>query len=165
MNWKVMSVGLLFCVPLIFVLAKGFNYDPRALPEELTGDPAPNFTLETLDGYPVSLEELKGSVVVVNFWATWCGPCKMALPFLRRLKRTFADLKIVTVSGERPKTIRRWIQAHPGALPFLNAADPKSAFSRRLRIRATPTFVLLSRGKVVQYHIGANPAGMMKLLR
>ena len=50
MNWKVMSVGLLFCVPLIFVLAKGFNYDPRALPEELTGEKAPDFALQTLDG-------------------------------------------------------------------------------------------------------------------
>ena len=70
MNWKVMSVGLLFCVPLIFVLAKGFNYDPRALPEELTGEVAPDFSLNTLDGYPVSLKDLKGSIVVLNFWGS-----------------------------------------------------------------------------------------------
>jgi cytochrome c biogenesis protein CcmG, thiol:disulfide interchange protein DsbE len=75
MNWKVMAVGLLLSVPLLFVLAKGFSYDPRALPEELTGKMAPTFTLKSLEGYEISLEDTKGGPVVINFWATWCVPC------------------------------------------------------------------------------------------
>jgi len=74
-NWKVMSIGIILSVPLLFVLAKSFNYDPKALPEELTGELAPLFTLQSLDGYQISLTDTRGGPVVINFWATWCVPC------------------------------------------------------------------------------------------
>src|SRR5207253_2073691 len=51
----------------------------------LAGKPAPDFKLTSLDGSSVSLAELKGSVVVLDFWATWCGPCVMSLPHLDKL--------------------------------------------------------------------------------
>jgi len=75
MNWKVMAIGLVLSVPLLFFLAKGFSYDPRALPEELVGQKAPDFTLESLEGYQISLKDTRGAPVVINFWATWCIPC------------------------------------------------------------------------------------------
>lgn len=64
------------------------------------GTPAPDFTLETLDGKKVTLSEFKGKAVLVNFWATWCGPCKIETPWLVELQKEYADqgLQIVGVA-------------------------------------------------------------------
>ncbi len=64
------------------------------------GAPAPDFTLESLDGKTVSLSEFKGKAVVVNFWATWCGPCKIETPWLVELQKEYGSqgLQIVGVA-------------------------------------------------------------------
>jgi len=64
------------------------------------GTPAPDFTLETLDGKNVSLSSLRGKAVVVNFWATWCGPCKIETPWLVELQNQYGaqGLQIVGVA-------------------------------------------------------------------
>ncbi len=64
------------------------------------GTPAPDFTLETLDGKSVSLSSLRGKAVVVNFWATWCGPCKIETPWLVELQNQYGaqGLQIVGVA-------------------------------------------------------------------
>lgn len=64
------------------------------------GTPAPNFTLETLDGKNLSLSDLKGKAVVVNFWATWCGPCKIETPWLVELQNQYGSqgLQVVGVA-------------------------------------------------------------------
>lgn len=64
------------------------------------GNPAPDFTLETLDGKSLSLSSLRGKAVLVNFWATWCGPCKIETPWLVELQREYGDqgLQIVGVA-------------------------------------------------------------------
>jgi thiol-disulfide isomerase/thioredoxin len=64
------------------------------------GTPAPNFTLETLDGKNMSLSDLKGKAVLVNFWATWCGPCKIETPWLVELQNQYGaqGLQVVGVA-------------------------------------------------------------------
>ena len=64
------------------------------------GTPAPDFTLESLDGKPVSLSEFKGKAVLVNFWATWCGPCKIETPWLVEFQNQYGaqGLQIVGVA-------------------------------------------------------------------
>ena len=53
------------------------------------GEPAPNFQLRDMNGQVVSLSDLRGKVVLLNFWATWCGPCRIEMPAMERLYRTF----------------------------------------------------------------------------
>lgn len=64
------------------------------------GTPAPNFTLETLDGKNVSLTDFRGKAVLVNFWATWCGPCKIETPWLVELQNEYGSqgLQVVGVA-------------------------------------------------------------------
>ncbi len=77
---------------LLFVLAKGFGHDPHEVPFQLRGKPAPDFTLKRLDtGEPVRLSDLRGKPIVLNFWASWCGPCKMEHPVVSMAARRFGQ--------------------------------------------------------------------------
>ncbi len=67
-------------------------------PDRLVGKPAPAFTLKDLDGKPVSLEGLKGKVVVIDFWATWCGPCVQSLPILNAVAGEYAAKGVVVLA-------------------------------------------------------------------
>src|SRR5688572_16889953 len=58
---------------------------------DLRGKPAPDFALKTLDGREVTLSGLRGKAVVVNFWATWCAPCKVEMPWLAELQKKHGE--------------------------------------------------------------------------
>ncbi|HEX8813584.1 MAG TPA: TlpA disulfide reductase family protein [Terracidiphilus sp.] len=71
-------------------------------PSPLLNKPAPNFTLQDLSGKKVSLADYKGKAVLINFWATWCGPCKLETPWLVELRQQYADkgFEILGISAE-----------------------------------------------------------------
>jgi thiol-disulfide isomerase/thioredoxin len=71
-------------------------------PSPLLNKPAPNFTLQDLSGNKVSLADYKGKAVLINFWATWCGPCKLETPWLVELRQQYADkgFEILGISAE-----------------------------------------------------------------
>ncbi|HEY7677293.1 MAG TPA: TlpA disulfide reductase family protein, partial [Candidatus Methylomirabilis sp.] len=97
MSWKKALIPLA-ALPLIGLLAYGFTTDPRAIPSPLIKKPAPPFTMMVYDGGPLSLEDLRGKVVVLNFWASWCFPaCYEEAPALERAWRTFRDRGLVVV--------------------------------------------------------------------
>lgn len=82
MNWRVLTAGAVITVPLVALLAAGFGRDPKLRSNALEGREAPPFALKTIDGEPFSLADAKGMPVVVNFWSTWCQPCKIEHPVL-----------------------------------------------------------------------------------
>jgi cytochrome c biogenesis protein CcmG/thiol:disulfide interchange protein DsbE len=82
MNWKVLTLGSIITVPLVVLLSAGFGRDPKLRSNALEGTPAPEFSLNTLNGQPFSLRAAAGQPVVVNFWSTWCQPCKIEHPIL-----------------------------------------------------------------------------------
>jgi len=89
--WIGLSLAAIAAV-LLFVLAKGFGRDPHEVPFQLRGKPAPDFTLRRLDtGAPVKLSDLKGKPIVLNFWASWCGPCKMEHPVVATAARRYGQ--------------------------------------------------------------------------
>ena len=75
MNRAVLIAGALLTLPMLVFLAIGLQNDPRQIDSPLIGKPAPPFALQDLDGNLVSLEDLRGRPVLLNFWATYCVPC------------------------------------------------------------------------------------------
>jgi thiol-disulfide isomerase/thioredoxin len=125
-------------------------------------DPAPEFNLAGLDGKPVTLADTKGKVVLVNFWATWCGPCRAEIPDLVELQNKYKDrLQILglVVDDEDQAAIKKFVAKFRINYPVAIATD-----ALRLEyggIPALPTsFVLDSEGRVVQKHEGLRDPGL-----
>lgn len=167
MNVKVLVAGLVITVPLVILLAVGFNYDPRSVASPLVGKPAPAFVLTRLDGQgEVKLPELRGRVVVVNFWATWCVPCRQEHPYLLALSKRYAgqvDFYGV-VYQDQPATIEAWLQRYGAAYPTLIDEGGKAAIA--FGVYGVPeTYVIDREGIIVEKVTGPiNPDAMITLL-
>ena len=111
------------------------------------------------DGVSHRLSEFKGRGMVVNMWATWCGPCVAEMPSLEALSKALAphDIAVLPLSSDRggADTVLAWYKAHDiSALPVL--LDPKGALSRAFKARGIPTTVIIdTAGKVVARAEGA----------
>lgn len=118
---------------------------------------APDFTLATLQGETVSLSGLRGKVVIINFWASWCGPCRVEAPALERLWQKYRDKGVVvlgvaytdTESGARD-FIAEFNQTYP------NGLDLGTKISDKYHITGVPeTFVVDQNGDVAQFYFAA----------
>jgi len=124
-------------------------------------DPAPDFKVKDLDGKDLSLEAAKGKVVLLNFWATWCGPCRAEIPSLIELQNRYKDrLQIIgmVVDDDDENAIREFVKSEAINYPVALTTDQvRFAYGG---IAALPTvFVINTGGRVVQKHVGLfNPA-------
>jgi len=116
----------------------------------------PVFTLRTLDGTPVRSADFAGKVVLLNFWATWCGPCKEEMPALDRLRRRFAgkDVVLLTVTTDHQREgIQAFLQGLGLGLPVL--LDEDKDVSDRFMVRGLPTTVVIGKdGQVAGRAVG-----------
>ncbi len=128
-------------------------------------DPAPALQVNDLDGRPISLEEAKGKIVLLNFWATWCGPCRAEIPDLIELQKKYKDqLTIIALATDEdePTEVKKFAQKAGINYRIGMATDP-------LRIEyggipALPTsFIIDAQGRVVQKHIGLNDPSIYEL--
>ncbi len=108
--------------------------------------PAPNFTLKSLSGKNIKLSEMAGNVVLINFWATWCGPCREEMPLLNALHNKYQLLGF-TVLGvnveENPENARDFLKDYPVDFPVL--LDSQNSVSRQYDVVAMPTTVVVDR--------------------
>jgi cytochrome c biogenesis protein CcmG/thiol:disulfide interchange protein DsbE len=83
-------------------LEKGETADAMLTSSPLLGKPAPEFKLEDLSGKPVTLADYKGKALLINFWATWCGPCKLETPWIVELRNQYADkgFEVLAIDSE-----------------------------------------------------------------
>jgi peroxiredoxin len=143
---------------------------PAEISTALTGHPAPDITLPATDGTSVTISRLKGSVVVLDFWATWCGPCVQSLPHLNQLweEKRNADLKVYAVDEQESQdVIARFIVKNHYTFPVLmdNATPTDPAHSngfgpasQAYKVAGIPETVIIGKdGTVKSVLIGFGP--------
>lgn len=149
---RVAVLGLLL-VALVFALYSSFVKDPDAVK---VGKAAPNFSLQQLNGPALTLSDLKGKGVVLNFWGTWCEPCKKEMPALQRKYNEFKDKGLVVVGvniGETPVAVEPFVKQFGVTFPIL--MDSQSQITKLYRIGPIPsTFFISPEGKVEEIFLG-----------
>ena len=127
-------------------------------------DEAPDFTLKSLAGNNLRLEEYRGRVVLINFWASWCGPCRQEMPLLDRLHRRYEDTGFavlgVNVEGE-VEPAQEIVDKTKVTFPVL--IDEGQKVSEMYNLEAMPSTVVGDRDGVVRYiHLGYKPGDEAK---
>ena len=118
--------------------------------------PAPDFALPARDGGEVRLSELRGQVVMINFWATWCGPCRQEMPLLEQLQVKYEPLGFtllgVNVEPDSAAAVA-WLKGVPVTFPIL--FDTRNAVAESFGVQGMPSSVFVDReGRVRYVHRG-----------
>ncbi len=129
--------------------------DPWAI-ESIIGKRAPYFSLKGRDGREYSIIDFRGYVVVLNFWASWCPPCRKEIPALERLQKDYLGkrLKVITVSTDSRKAdLDSFLKKYPIGLPVLHDSELK--VWRKYRVFSLPTTFLIDReGIIIERFMG-----------
>ena len=118
--------------------------------------PAPDFTLKSLAGKNLKLSEMAGNVVLINFWASWCGPCREEMPLLNALHNKYGALGFTVVGVNVEEDVngaKSFLQNFPVDFPVL--LDSSNRVSKQYQVIAMPTTVVVDRdGKMRYLHKG-----------
>jgi len=155
----------LAALPVLLLLGYGFRTDPHQIPSPLIGKPAAPFTLKTFDGEPISLAALRGRVVVINFWASWCYPaCYEEAPALARAWKTYKDRGVVMIGiniQDKQEPAKKFLAQFGHTFP--NAPDPAGHVSVDYGVYGVPeTFFVDRAGRVRFKQVGAVTDALFK---
>lgn len=171
--WTGFGFGILALGALLFVAFFALTLWMKKYVEQATGGdgvaaslPAPSFpaagspadyglALETMDGLPYDAASLKGKTVFLNYWATWCAPCRAEMPSIERLHAKTRDLGVVflLVSEEKAEPIAQFLRKTPLSVPVFRAAGGRPPAYRSNAVPAT--FILSADGRIAFRHVGA----------
>ena len=117
---------------------------------------APDFTLKSLEGENLRLKEYRGQVVLINFWASWCGPCREEMPLLEQIHQRYEPLGFTLLGvnvEENSNDAVSWLKDRPVSFPIL--FDPDNGVSKLYDVVAMPSTVIVDRqGNVRFLHHG-----------
>lgn len=114
--------------------------------------PAPEFLLASLGGQRISLQDFDGEIILIDFWATWCGPCHAQADILKSLHKEFASkgVRFLAISlGEPEDIVRKFVERRPYPYPVL--VDPEDELSLDLGIYVLPTIMVIDRDGTIAY--------------
>ena len=163
-RWEVLmlvslAAGILWTVASRVPSAVGAPLSSSPSPRE--GFLAPDFTLDTLDGNKVTLSELRGQIVVVNFWATWCLPCRAETPALEKSYAQYKDSGVVILgvnltNQDVVSEVESFVQEFKLTYPIL--LDREGSISNTLyQIRGLPTTFFVSREGIIRTVVVGGP--------
>ncbi len=122
------------------------------------GDAVPQFQGTTLKGDKFNLADYKGKVILIDFWASWCIPCREEMPYLMELYRKYkdSDFEIIAVNiDDNPDNARKFISELPGTIHFPVVKDSKQEIPPQFQIKGMPSTILVNKKGIIQYwHTG-----------
>lgn len=143
MNNKV-NVGLVLLASVMFFISAAQAADVQGK--------APDFTLKSSSGKNLKLSEHRGEVVLLNFWASWCGPCRKEMPYLEQIQEKYSDYGF-TVMGvnveEDSSKAKKMLKDIPVSFPILY--DTTNSVSKAYKVSAMPTTVIIDRDGNMRY--------------
>ncbi|MBI2358064.1 MAG: redoxin domain-containing protein, partial [Deltaproteobacteria bacterium] len=160
-QWKIwLRLGLVFIFAgtIVALLAFGFTRDPRALgPSPILGKEAPPFSLRLFDGPSLDLADLKGKIVFLNFWASWCPPCRDEARMLEAGWRRYKDRSVIFLGVnifDREQDARDFIAEF--GITYPNGWDLKNKVAADYGVWGLPeTFIMNREGLIIHKHVGA----------
>lgn len=155
--WRRILITIAVIVPLVWLLAYGFSRDPRYIPSPLIARPAPSFALTLFDGKQLRLQELRGKVVFVNFWASWCLPCRTEAQELEALWQRLKDQDIVFLGiniQDKEEDALAFLREF--AITYPNGRDASGKIAIDYGVWGIPeTFFIGRDGTITYKHVGA----------
>jgi len=138
---------------LVMLLALGVvaTSCPNEAPAPEVGKLAPDFELNTLDGQSIALSQLKGTPVVVNFWATWCGPCRHEMPFLQQIYEDWPEetLVLLTINiAESSSKVAQFMQSE--GFSFTVLLDSNANVAQKYNVMGIPSTFFIDKDGVIQ---------------
>jgi len=160
----VLGIAVYICVALSFVLSgreetrditasqkrKATAPMARRAESPLIGKPAPSFTLQDLNGKQVSLSDFKGKVVLLDFWATWCGPCVRTIPHLDALHKKYKDQGLVVIGINNERNHAKVKEFAKARISYIILLDADKQF-RQYGARSIPTAFYIDKDGMIRY--------------
>ena len=156
-NLVLVVVVALVCASVYLVSSNSSRPPSEWVNSVAVGDPAPDFQLEDTKGNKVSLSELRGKIVLVNFWATWCPPCIEEMPSMERLNEVFAGDDFVMLAINTEESGRNIVPAFLEKTPYSFSIlyDDKGVVQKRYGVFKFPeSFIIRKDGTVADKIIG-----------
>lgn len=154
---KVMQVILVLALLVVGCAPKELAPSSTPIQDTEIGNLAPDFQLYGLDGKPISLSNLHGKPVLLNFWATWCSPCRAEMPYLQQVYEEWSAKGLVLLAinkGENAAQVREFMQSYNLSFPVL--LDTGESIAQKYNIRGIPTTFFIDKDGIIQdVRIGA----------
>jgi tetratricopeptide (TPR) repeat protein len=112
---------------------------------------SPDFSIVTADGEYITSDDLRGKVVLLDFWGTWCGPCRSSIPDLKRLAKKYSDKEFILVSiavNDPQEVWREFLEDNK--MDWTQVRDDKSVLQRTFQVRAFPTYILIDHDGIIR---------------
>jgi len=147
-------VKVMLVITLVSVLTSGLvmaGCSPSSAQGVEVGNQAPDFQLQSLDGQTVSLGDLQGKPVLINFWATWCSPCRGEMPYIQEIYEGWSDRGLVVLAiniGESSSKAEEFMQSYN--LSFTVLLDTKQDVAQKYNIQYIPTTFFIDKDGIIQ---------------
>ena len=157
MPWRRFILILLAIIPIIVILAYGFSRDPKYIESPLVSRSAPPFTLTLFDGRTISLADMRGKAVFLNFWSSWCPPCRAEARDIEAAWQNLKDKNIVFLGidiQDKEKDALAYLKEFNVTYP--NGRDASGKISVDYGVWGIPeTFFIDPQGRITYKHVGA----------